>query len=279
MHGVFSLGSRRDVYTADTATAATTRPATRVLKLLALETSTESCSVALQLDGRRFVRRATGAAARAGEVLTFVDAVTHEAGAKLRDLDGIAFGRGPGSFTGVRMAVAVAQGLAYAANLRLVGVSSLEAVAHQALQRHPDRQAVLVCNDARMSQVYACGWRRDSSSPTGLRPVGPEVVRAPAELLRLELPAFLAVQASAGAAVNAWLAAGSGWAAYPALQDFAATSRLTMEPDLRPDAAALLDLAAPRFAAGEATEPRDAAPVYVRDDVATPPDRARVTPL
>lgn len=98
-------------------------------KILAVDTATENCSVALIVDGKVYSRRAVAPREHTIKILPFVDEVLKEAGVRLQDLDALAFGQGPGSFTGVRIGIGIAQGLAFGADLPMVGISTLEAMA------------------------------------------------------------------------------------------------------------------------------------------------------
>ncbi|HET6633238.1 MAG TPA: tRNA (adenosine(37)-N6)-threonylcarbamoyltransferase complex dimerization subunit type 1 TsaB [Rhodanobacteraceae bacterium] len=220
------------------------------MNLLALETSTEWCSVAL-LQGDRLSERSEQAPRRHAElVLPMAQALLDEAGLARGQLDGIAVGRGPGAFTGVRLGVAVAQGLAFALDLPVVPVSSLAALAMQA---PADDALVAAVIDARMAEVYAGAFRW---TPAGLvEPADAERVVAP--------------QALTWPAAPAWSAIGSGWAAYP--DELAA--RLQPAPrwrdtDACPQARDVARLAAPLLRAGAGVAPQDALPVYLRDKVA-----------
>ena len=124
--------------------------------ILAIETSTERCSVALLHQGVVTERAIEGAKRHAQSVLVFVDALLNEAGVAKTQLDAVAFGRGPGAFTGVRLAVAVAQGFAYALDIPALPVSTLAATAFDAFSAMPELQAkrLLVALDARMGEVY-----------------------------------------------------------------------------------------------------------------------------
>src|SRR4029453_2048008 len=131
------------------------------MKLLAIDTATERCSVALALDGRIVERIADTPRGHADLVLPMVESVLTEGRVQLADLDGLAYGRGPGAFTGVRIAVGVAQGLSFGAGLLTVGVSDLAAVARQVAQAG---ERVLVCMDARMGEVYWAVFEYEAAS-------------------------------------------------------------------------------------------------------------------
>ena len=131
------------------------------MRVLALDTATEACSVALLDDGGLIGRYEEPGRGHAAQILGMVDAVLAQAGVSLSMLDGIAASIGPGAFTGVRISVAAAQGLAFGAGLRLVGVSTLEALAMRALDDRADR--ALACLDARMGEVYWGCYAADRS--------------------------------------------------------------------------------------------------------------------
>ncbi len=130
--------------------------------LLAIETSTDACSVALSANGKRAVRHIVEARAHASMIMGLIDSVLEELSVGIHQLDGIVYGRGPGSFTGVRIAVALTQGLALGAALPVLGLSSLRAAAQQAMDAHDDAR-VLVLQDARMNEVYAGCYERDDN--------------------------------------------------------------------------------------------------------------------
>ncbi|HET9863474.1 MAG TPA: tRNA (adenosine(37)-N6)-threonylcarbamoyltransferase complex dimerization subunit type 1 TsaB [Steroidobacteraceae bacterium] len=224
------------------------------MRMLALDTATEACSVALGLDGRvleRYVEMERGHGER---LLPMIDELLAEAGVTLQSLQAIAFGRGPGGFTGVRLAASVAQGLAFGADLGVVPVSDLAAVAQRALALHPDACRVLAVNDARMREVY---WAEFSVDGV-VRAQGVEHVSGAASVT---LPAV---------ANAAWVAAGRGLAVYPELAQRCRAAGARVEPEVLPRASEVLELAQAAAAAGQLLPPEAAVPVYVRDRVVDP---------
>jgi tRNA threonylcarbamoyladenosine biosynthesis protein TsaB len=229
------------------------------MKLLALDTATEACSVALLYGEALLIRELAPGRGHAERILPLIEEVLAESGLRLSDVGAIAFGRGPGAFTGVRLAASVAQGLAFGAGLGVVPVSDLTAVAQQALQRHPTAASVLVCNDARMQQVY---WTCCSRSPSGLASDGFEQVGPPHTV---ELPSGLP-QPTVGA--------GLGFTAYPELGGLA-TGLAAIEA-LLPRAREIALLAREQVITGVGgiLPPELALPVYLRDEVAQVPAQA-----
>ena len=124
------------------------------MKLLALDTATELCSAALWLDGALLTREATRARGHSELILPMIAELLAESGVALSQLDAIAFGRGPGAFTGVRLAAGIAQGLGFAAGLPLLPISDLRALAAQVLLPDGAVRHALICQDARMEEVY-----------------------------------------------------------------------------------------------------------------------------
>lgn len=219
----------------------------RLVKLLALESSTELLTAALYLDGR-IVERESGRAALHSEIaLPLVQALLDEEGLTLERLDGIAFGSGPGAFTGLRLACSLAQGLAVGAGLPVIGIGSLEALALAA-----GEGPIYACLDARMNEVYSAAYRvRGDAVETILAPTVSSPERVP-------LPPG-----------QGWLGCGSGFAAYgPVLAARLGKAVGRLDPSLRPRAGGLLRLAGPSFARGEGIDAALAAPLYVRDKVA-----------
>jgi tRNA threonylcarbamoyladenosine biosynthesis protein TsaB len=219
------------------------------LKILALDTATENCSAALWMSGGVLLREAEAERGHAELILTMIDELLKESATRLSDLTAIAFGRGPGSFTGVRLAASVTQGLAFGAGVPVVPVSDLRAVAQRVAA-----QQVLVCNDARMQEVY---WACFERGPDGLmQPVTDERVSKPADV---QLP-------------PAWkgVGAGRGFAAYTTLQERLADQLSNIEPTVLPHAREVALLAVEEVRGGRLRPPESAVPTYIRDDVAKP---------
>ena len=216
------------------------------MKLLAIDTATETCSVALLIDDRMIERATDTQRGHADLVLPMVEAVLAQAGLTLQQLDGLAYGRGPGAFTGVRIAVGVAQGLAYGAQLATVGVSDLAAVAQQFAS--PGAR-ILVCMDARMNEVY---WGRFEATLSGLV--------APTSVERVDRPE--AVDPG-----DATVFAGTGFGAYPQLM--AGRAPVAVHAAARPLARDIARLAVVELRVGRGQPPERAQPVYLRDQVAT----------
>ena len=218
--------------------------------LIAIETATESCSAAL-LRGGKLIERSELAPRRHAElILPMIESLLAEAGVTRRQLDAVAVGRGPGAFTGVRLAISVAQGLALALDIPVVPVSSLAALAQDA-PAHTDCATILAVIDARMGEIYAGTFRRTAQGL--VEPAGEESVGLASELV---LP-------------NTECIVGSGWLAYAD----ALAARLPAAPKIAdgarfPQARAIAQLAAPQFAAGRSVAPELALPVYLRDKVA-----------
>jgi tRNA threonylcarbamoyladenosine biosynthesis protein TsaB len=214
--------------------------------ILAIETSAGLASAAVLYRGRVFARESKGVQTHSQTVLPMVQEVLSEAGLRLAQCDAIGFGAGPGSFTGVRTACGVAQGLGFGADLPLVPIVTLEAMA-QACREISGADDVLVVLDARMAEVYWAQYRyRDGWQPVQPAGLGP---------------------ASTVMAQGEVLACGNGLAAYAAAfagRPFAATGL----PAIMPHAAQVARLAQHALAAGATVHARDARPVYLRDKVA-----------
>jgi tRNA threonylcarbamoyladenosine biosynthesis protein TsaB len=219
------------------------------MKLLGIDTSTEACTAALLTDGTVIERFEMVRHGHSERLLPMVESVLREAGMALEQCDAVAFGRGPGSFTALRIGVAAVQGLAFGAGLPVISVSSLAALA----QGQDAAQRVIAAVDARMDQVYwGCFERAEDGV---MRPAGEEHVSSPAAV---ELPEG-----------QAWLGAGSGWDRYADRLLVVLDGRVQgWRPEQFPHAGALLRLAALDYAQGKVLDAAAALPRYLRDDVA-----------
>jgi len=220
------------------------------MNLLAIETATEYCSAAL-LAGERIVARSELAPRRHAELLLpMCDDVLAEAGLARHALDAVAVGCGPGAFTGVRLAISAAQGIALALDVPVVPVSSLAALAMQAPE---DDAAILAVIDARMGEIYAGTFRRDDAGL--VVPIAAESVGAAGTLALPE--------------AASWNVIGSGWATYgDALAAHLPAPPRWAEGERYPLAADVAHLAVPLVRAGRGVPPEQALPVYLRDKVA-----------
>ena len=224
------------------------------MKILAFDTSTEWCSAALILGGEARTRAVHAGQKHSELLLPMVTELLDEAGLSLRELDLIAFGQGPGSFTGLRIACAVTQGLAFGAGLPVVGVSTLESIAEQT---GADR--VVTVLDARMAEVYWAAYEREGTRW--------RTVSAP----QLALPESVTVPPGEG-----WVGAGNGFAVLgEVLRPRLAAQLARIDDTLMPDAAAMAPLAVAAFERGEAMDAALAAPIYLRDKVALTIDERR----
>ena len=219
----------------------------------AIETATEWCSVALWRDGD-IVSLERRAGPRQGEyVLPMLNELLQRAHLGVGDLDAIAYGAGPGAFTGLRIACGVAQGLAFAHDLPVIGISTLEATAEES-----GATRVFVALDARMHEVYYAAYERPSGSASRGAPWHALLPARCAPPDAVEIPAG-----------DGWLGCGSGFAVYaeriePRLRGVLAR----IAPEVRTSAVAVARLAAPRLAAGEGVDAALATPHYVRDKIA-----------
>lgn len=221
------------------------------LKILAVDTATEACSAALLVGEKVFSRWEEAPRDHTRKILPMVQAVLDEAGVTLDELDAIAFGRGPGSFTGVRIGIGVAQGLALGAGVPLIGISTLAAMA-QGAHRLDGAERVLTAIDARMDEVYFGHYELIDGR---IQLVGEEVVSGPAALV-----------ASRGTLPGSFTRVGTGFETYgetlAALADELVASQARF-----PAAEDMLPLARSAWLAGEAVAVELATPVYLRDKV------------
>lgn len=225
------------------------------MKILALDTATEACSAALLIDGEVRERYEVAPRAHARLLLPMLEGLLAEAELKPMQLDAIAFGRGPGSFTGVRIAASVAQGIAFAADLPVLPVSTLAALAWPVLRVEPDAQ-VFAAIDARMGEIYWAAFA--GAGQDGILALSEERVMPAAE-----------VRVPVG---ERWRGVGSGWAAYAhVLRPHFGAALRGIDADALPHAADIAALAAADFAAGRAVPAEQALPVYLRNQVVQVP--------
>jgi len=225
------------------------------MKLLALDTSTEACSAALLLDHDIHERFEIAPGAHSRLILPMIEDLCTQAGVQLKDMDALVFGRGPGSFTGVRIAASVVQGLAFGADLPVMPVSTLAALAQGAWQLH-QWPRVLAALDARMGEVYWGAFERGDDGV--MRAVRDECVMAPDQVTLPE--------------TGEWHGAGSGWAAYATVLHARCGERVAhFDGQIFPRAAYLLPIAAVEFQRGAVVSADQALPVYLRDQVAQRP--------
>lgn len=225
------------------------------MNLLALDTSTEQLSLALSVAGDMTVSDQLVGNASSQHVLPKIQALLTQANIKLADLDGIAFGAGPGSFTGVRIAAGVTQGLAFGANLPVVSVSTLLALAEAS-----GADKAITCLDARMGEVYHAVYEKDGG-----------------EWVEVMAPAVCKPELVPEVNGSDWVGVGSGWKTYPEQLSAAYEGQLgKTQPNLMPSAQAIIALASPAFARGDALPAKEAMPLYVRNRVAqTTAERAK----
>jgi tRNA threonylcarbamoyladenosine biosynthesis protein TsaB len=217
------------------------------VNILALDTSTELCSAALWLDGSIDERETLAGQTHSNLLLGMVDELLRAHALAVRDLDGVAFGEGPGSFTGLRITCGVVQGLAFGADLPVVGIGTLLAMAAAS-----GAERVVCCLDARVHEIYHAAYERDADI---WRTVHEPTLCAPAAVP--DLPR------------SGWLAVGSAFRVYrDVLEQRYAGCLCAIEPDCFPHARDIAMLSVPRFAAGATTPAEAAAPVYLREKVA-----------
>lgn len=223
-------------------------------RLLAIDTSTEACSVALY-DGANMSERLVDAPREhVQRILPMIDAVLADNALTLRDLDAIAFARGPGSFTGLRICLGVVQGLAYGAKLPVVPISTLAAIAQTAVDQAQIIAGSYLCSaiDARMDEVY-CGWFRVGDAGVVIA-ASEEVVCKPEALPLFDIPV-----------TSACFGVGTGWRYGERLPQF---SRAQTHADLLPRASAVARLALVEWNNGVRLSASEAQPVYLRNEVA-----------
>ncbi|MHB1115466.1 tRNA (adenosine(37)-N6)-threonylcarbamoyltransferase complex dimerization subunit type 1 TsaB [Sideroxydans sp.] len=216
------------------------------MKLLAIETSTEYCSVALWQEGVVSARSEKVGQKHSEVLMAMVDGVLQDTGCKIKDMDGIAFGKGPGSFTGVRIACGVTQGLAFGVDVNVVGVCTLQALAEAS-----GKDKVIAALDARMGELYLAAYQKEG-----------DVWRTVIE------PCLCKAEDAPEMEGEGWFGCGSGFAVSEALQQRYTTRLNGVDAQAVPQADAVVRLAAVEFAHGNAVDAALALPLYLRDKVA-----------
>ncbi len=221
------------------------------MKLLAFDTSTEYLSLAVQNGSEVFTYDVLAGQTHSQIILPQIQALLEAAGLQLKDLQGLAFGAGPGSFTGVRIAAGVAQGLGFGASLPVVGICTLQALAEAS-----GAPKIIACLDARMGEVYHAAYEKSSELTTS-------------QWQTIIEPGLYKPGAVPEIEGTDWVGAGSGWQTYGEILSSNYSEQLiTTQPALLPTASAILRLAQPIFASGAAKTAHDAMPTYIRNRVA-----------
>jgi len=217
------------------------------MKILALETSTEYCSVALWDKGSVIERCELAGQKHSEMLIAMVDAILSETDSKLSQLDGIAFGKGPGSFTGVRIACGAAQGLAFGSNLKVAGICTLEALAEAS-----GHERVIAALDARMGEVYHAAYKKQDGA-----------------WVATSEPCLCKPETAPSLTDDDWFCTGSGFASYGvALNARYAGQMQGVDATAVPQAAAIAALGAAEFRHGRGVDAAEALPFYLRDKVA-----------
>jgi len=217
------------------------------MRILALEISTEYCSVALWQDGAIVERCGLAVQKHSEMLIAMLDALLKDAGLRIQDMDGIAFGMGPGSFTGVRIACGAAQGLAFGAGLPVAGVCTLQALAEAS-----GKPRVIAALDARMGEIYHAAYEKHDGA-----------------WVKVSEPRLGKPEEAPPLPGDGWFGAGSGFAMHSAALSGRYAGQLQgADGAAVPQAAAIAALGAARFAQGRGVDAAEALPLYLRDKVA-----------
>jgi len=229
------------------------------MKILAIDTATEACSAALLIDGEVTTKYQLAPREHSYLILKMIDDLLVQAGVSISNIDAIAFGCGPGSFMGLRIAAGVVQGIAFAHDIPVIPVSTLKAIAQRAYEE-TNNSHILVAIDARMDEVYWAAWHLKNKQWIL---DGEEQVISPD---RLSLSEILS------RSDDTWAGAGSGWASYKDRLLATVNGQLTtILPDCFPSAEAIVRLAVEELKTGNTMSAAEAIPVYLRNDVAKKP--------
>jgi tRNA threonylcarbamoyladenosine biosynthesis protein TsaB len=224
------------------------------MNILAIDTSSTACSVALQINNQVFSSHVISPMQQSKLILPMIDELLKSADVNKNQLDAIAFGCGPGSFTGIRIATSIAQGLGYALNIPLIPVSSLAALA-QTVYNDLGWKNLFAAVDARMQEVYWGQYQINEQELAEL--VGKEGLGLPTRLVEV----FESLKGD-----DKWYGVGDGWGVYA---EQISLKLAEIDTNRLPTAAAILQLAIPSYKKQEWCTPSEVLPVYLRDDVAT----------
>ena len=215
--------------------------------LLAIDTATESCSAALWVDGKCYHRSTLQPRMHAELILPFIDELLQEAKIQKKDIQGLIVGQGPGAFTGVRIGVAVAQGMALALDIPVLAVSNLKTLASYAYRQLDtlSKKTVLVATDARMNEVY---WAKYEAQGNNIQPLSEEQVCSAGSVDLYEIDAFI----------------GSGFDVYPELQVYAQQNKMSFEIKVYSQARDMLLMVKDDFSSMSSTI-ETIEPVYLRE--------------
>jgi tRNA threonylcarbamoyladenosine biosynthesis protein TsaB len=238
------------------------------MRLLAIDTATEACSAALYIDGEVVSEYQLAPREHSRLILKMIDKLLSDSGFRISDLDAIAYGCGPGSFMGLRIAAGVVQGIAFAHDIPVISISTLKAIAQRAYEE-TSRVNILVAIDARMDEVYWCPYSlQPCASEAGAeaghwRKVAEECVISPDSI---DLDAVI------GQVEGQWVGAGTGWGSYAhrLLRSGMPKPDIMLE-DCLPSAENIVKLAVKELEAGNTVSAAQAVPVYLRNDVAKKP--------
>jgi tRNA threonylcarbamoyladenosine biosynthesis protein TsaB len=225
------------------------------MKFLALDTSSNACSVALQIGDEITTSHVVKPREHTAILIPMIEQILRDADEAIEDMDGIVLGNGPGSFIGMRIAASVVQGIAYAAGIKVVPVSSLAAIAAEAFATH-EGERVVVTQDARMNEVYLAIFSRDADG----------LPRAEGDVYLHKTSETIAEQSG-----DPMLAAGAGWQSYPEFLEINSHLIVGGVDVLYPNARYLLSSGIRNWDAGLAISPEQIVPEYVRMKVAEKP--------
>jgi len=229
------------------------------MNILAIDTATEACSAALYIHGELRSSYQLAPREHSRLILKMIDGLLSEAELSVSQLDAIAFGRGPGSFMGLRIAAGVVQGIAFAHDIPVIPVSTLKAIAQRAFEQTKNKH-ILTAIDARMDEVY---WAAYSLKQQLWQLHGEESVVSPD---KVSLPELLSQSG------HSWVGAGTGWASYKDRLLLAVNCQLpTILANCLPSAEVIATLAVNEFNLGNTLSAAEAIPVYLRNDVAKKP--------